>query len=153
MNKPSFCIWCNEGDQLVNGKKYCQNCQMSMYKECCRCHRPFPSEKYFTSHSDRCNSCQKKYLCEKNSRRKRKEKLVYANTDDEVENAKPTPGVNNVEDSKTDEESLLSSEKPTTSKKSRKRTHSGCQDKPQKKKVFAAYLVIEQDKLGLFPKF
>ena len=35
------------------------------YKECVRCHRPFPSDKYFQLSDIRCNSCTKKYLKEK----------------------------------------------------------------------------------------
>lgn len=92
-------------------------------------------------------------MSEKNSRRKKKEKLLETRVDD-VESFKSKMDKSNGEDSKTDDESILTTEKPTEKKeKSKKRRFSHEEAKPPKKKVFAAYIVIEQDNLGLFPQF
>ena len=62
------CIWCRTLTRLIPSKFYCFKCQKTCFRECRRCHRPFPSPKYFTEDDIRCNSCQKKILLEKQKR-------------------------------------------------------------------------------------
>ena len=67
------CNWCMK---LTENKYYCDNCASLCYKECIFCHRPFPLQKYFHYHTERCNSCftkYKKYL-EKKERKYKNEK-------------------------------------------------------------------------------
>ena len=59
------CCWCRRVCKLVDGKPYCHACKVDCFRECIRCHRPFPNEKYFSMSHDRCNACSKKYLKEK----------------------------------------------------------------------------------------
>jgi hypothetical protein len=65
------CNWCKEYKPLYDGKPYCKDCAVKMYRECSRCHLPYPEEKSFTSNDRRCNSCQNKFLKEKERREKR----------------------------------------------------------------------------------
>lgn len=67
------CIWCNEAKKLENGKKYCHRCSQNMFRECTRCHKPFPHARFFKINEKRCNSCQQKFLAEK---KKREEKSI-----------------------------------------------------------------------------
>ena len=78
---PSFqsalqtCIWCKDRKILMVNAKYCKECYQNCYKVCIRCKLPYPEAKYFkeSGGSDRCNSCYKKYVKE---REKRLQKLV-----------------------------------------------------------------------------
>ena len=56
------CNWCGSVVLLSHGKPYCLPCSSHCYKECIRCHRPFPDKKYFKLNGKRCNSCERKYL-------------------------------------------------------------------------------------------
>lgn len=58
------CNWCNHvyikkhGDQ--SNKYYCKLCASKCYKECRRCHKPFPSLRYFNSATSvHCKACWK----------------------------------------------------------------------------------------------
>jgi len=62
------CSWCKCPALLVEGKSYCQTCEEKMYKECSRCHLPYPDAKHFKTGQARCNSCQKKYEKEREKR-------------------------------------------------------------------------------------
>lgn len=65
------CNWCNEHVAMKEGKPYCFDCASNMYKECLRCHRPYPDAKYFvedTTTHHRCNACHRKYIKEKERR-------------------------------------------------------------------------------------
>ena len=75
-NERKACNWCQRCVPLVNAKPYCKKCHNAAYKECVRCHRPLPDEKYFTEDEQqrRCNSCQRKYLLERNRRLAKKDK-------------------------------------------------------------------------------
>lgn len=59
------CNWCSAAGQLVTDKLYCTACAAKCYRECIRCHRPFPNKCYFRTNNKRCVSCQKKYLKER----------------------------------------------------------------------------------------
>ncbi len=61
------CNWCGENGALANGKPYCDVCKSRCYRECCRCKRPFEKARFFLLDPNgiRCNSCQHKYLKEK----------------------------------------------------------------------------------------
>ena len=62
------CAWCKTCKSLLSGKPYCSDCSEKMYKECSRCHLPYPEMKYFKLDKQRCNTCQKKYLIEREKR-------------------------------------------------------------------------------------
>lgn len=126
---PTFCIWCNNPVDLVKGKKYCQSCESVMYKECRRCHRPFPSDKYFTSHPDRCNSCQKRYMSEKNSRKKKKDKLLRMQADEDTDHTTKKSDTSNDEGS---DATIPLTEK--TKKQKRAKSDSSCDQATLKKK-------------------
>lgn len=68
------CNWCNMTVKLLSGKPYCNKCSRQCFKECRRCHRPFPHERYFELDENRCNACQKKYLKEREKRQQTKQK-------------------------------------------------------------------------------
>ena len=76
------CNWCQDELSLDEcNKRFCADCGSKCARECCRCHRPFPSiEKYFCLSSLRCNSCQQTYLKEKekNKRKQRKARCWQA---------------------------------------------------------------------------
>ena len=57
------CVWCLRDRELLPNKKFCNECNLNG-KECIRCHRPMPP-KFYVLHSQRCNSCHKKYEKEK----------------------------------------------------------------------------------------
>lgn len=67
------CNWCNQTVKLEDNKPYCGKCSRNCYKECRRCHRPFPHERFFTKDENRCNTCQDKYLKEREKRIKKRE--------------------------------------------------------------------------------
>lgn len=68
------CCWCCRYGILVEGKKYCEKCDKGKVKECKRCKKPYDHVKYFLKDpsGSRCNSCQSKYLKERELREKRK---------------------------------------------------------------------------------
>ncbi len=76
--KPSSktCSWCKTYKLLVPNKPYCLHCQDRMYKECSRCHQPYPESKYFKEDSQRCNSCHQKLLKERERRRQKQEEQM-----------------------------------------------------------------------------
>ena len=54
------CNWCGRVIELVEGKKYCDECCCCCKRECRTCHKPYSSLKYFpNSDAERCNSCTK----------------------------------------------------------------------------------------------
>ena len=66
------CAWCKEYTKLKTGKSYCNDCSAKMYRECSRCHLPYPEAKYFARDSNRCNACQLKLEKERAKRSKNK---------------------------------------------------------------------------------
>ena len=55
------CNWCGRVIELVEGKKYCDECCRCCKRECRTCHKPYSSLKYFpNSDAERCNSCTKR---------------------------------------------------------------------------------------------
>ena len=83
------CNWCNRHDELFDGKPYCVKCSEKLFRECGRCHRPFPHEKYFSKNEKRCNSCQDKYLSEKMKREQKKLKQVKNDSSSEDDDNAP----------------------------------------------------------------
>jgi len=75
------CNYCNKYQELVSKKPYCGRCENDMFRECGRCHKPYPDSKYFQLDSVRCNWCHPKYLKEKEKREKKR-----------VGNRESTPG-------------------------------------------------------------
>lgn len=69
------CVWCKEYTKLKHGKQYCTVCASKMYKECTRCHLPYPEAKYFLRDANRCNACQQKLEKERAKREKAKQAL------------------------------------------------------------------------------
>jgi len=61
-------VWCKGYKELVPTKAYCADCCGKMYKECSRCHLHYPDAKFFAQNEKRCNSCQKKYVKERERR-------------------------------------------------------------------------------------
>ena len=59
------CNWCNQTGKLEDNKLHCAKCSRNCYKECRPCHRPFPHERLYTKDENRCNTCQDKYLKER----------------------------------------------------------------------------------------
>ena len=90
------CNWCNTKTKLAPNKPYCYRCNEGLYRECSRCHRPYPSEKYFEKNDTRCNSCQEKYLREKEKRQQKKiaikndKELASSDDDNSVKKRKVT---------------------------------------------------------------
>ena len=67
------CAWCKGYKLLVPSKKYCSDCCGQMYRECSRCRLPYPTAESFTLSDLRCNSCQKKYVKEKQKREQKQQ--------------------------------------------------------------------------------
>lgn len=70
------CSWCKAYRPLAPNKTYCQSCSEKMFRECSRCHQPYPESKYFENGNRRCNSCQKKYLKEKEKRLQKQQQVI-----------------------------------------------------------------------------
>ena len=85
----SKCVYCGDETELIENKKYCEQCSDNMYKECIRCHLPYESEQYFSINEKRCNSCKKKIENEKSKREEKKlhsAKTFHNLSDSESEN-------------------------------------------------------------------
>lgn len=74
VKKPK-CNWCNRHKELLPNTKHCSECDKKAYRLCSRCHRPFNSPSYFTLDSKRCDSCQRKYIREREKREQKKRQL------------------------------------------------------------------------------
>ena len=66
--RQQYCHWCATKLGVSDCEKYCESCSDNKYKECKRCHRPFPHERFFELDTERCNACQRKYLKEQEKR-------------------------------------------------------------------------------------
>ena len=74
------CIWCGHSEHAFEpGKPYCEDCILKCQRECVACKKPYPNLKVFALNEKRCNSCQKKYEC--NKKKKEMKKL-----EDDIEN-------------------------------------------------------------------
>lgn len=84
MNGASACNWCSNYTELLPGKKYCGNCAVKSFRECCRCHRPFDHPKYFKldPHKNRCDACQRKVLHERIAAKMPKSKFLLSESED-----------------------------------------------------------------------
>ena len=65
---PASCNWCGGKFSSAKSQHYCDKCAQYCFRECVRCHRPFPLAKYFRLSELRCNSCERKYRKEKERR-------------------------------------------------------------------------------------
>lgn len=66
------CNYCHQAKKLVKNKLYCLKCAREAFRECRRCKKPYHNEKYFELNETRCNTCQRKYLKEKERRELKK---------------------------------------------------------------------------------
>lgn len=84
------CVWCKDRKVLMDNAKYCRDCYEKSYKVCIRCKLPYPNAKYFeeSGGTDRCNSCYKKYVKE---REKRLQKLAQNGQPLKRSTAQPQP--------------------------------------------------------------
>lgn len=103
------CIWCGESNPLENNKNYCVACAEKCFRECCRCHKPYPNKRFFRYNDSRCNACQQKLLAE----RKKREKSS------EIKSPSTVPQEPNQSDEEVDnthhlQEHALNASKPTT---------------------------------------
>lgn len=64
-----ICCWCKTNTSLVENKKFCQLCKDRAYSICKRCGFPYDNKTYFELDESRCNSCQRKYIKEKEKRK------------------------------------------------------------------------------------
>lgn len=71
MKKHKKCNWCGVQKLMENKKLFCQICSEHCLKECAHCHKPYPSLKYFILSDKRCNSCERKYVKQKENRKKK----------------------------------------------------------------------------------
>lgn len=71
-NHLSRCNYCNTFSKLAPGKQYCGKCKERCYRECKRCKKPYDNAKYFTEDHARCNSCQAKFLKEREKRQQKR---------------------------------------------------------------------------------
>jgi hypothetical protein len=69
------CSWCKQLGTLERNKSYCEHCSAVMFRECIRCKLPYPDKKYFEKNDVRCNTCQLKYLKEKERREANRAKI------------------------------------------------------------------------------
>lgn len=65
----SKCNYCGLKKTLLEGKKYCKNCSLTMFKECKSCHLPIRDESSFTLSTSKCNTCVKKSLIQEKKRK------------------------------------------------------------------------------------
>ncbi len=55
-----ICNWCGNQFSPTSKKRFCEKCASRCFKECSRCHRPFPEAKFFLDEkSKRCKACEK----------------------------------------------------------------------------------------------
>ena len=101
------CNWCNMLIKLLPNKPYCAKCSRGCFRECRRCHRPLPNERYFEKDENRCNSCHEKYQKEKKKREDKKRKELEKRN----ENSDVSDNSETIEDAAT----------PTTTKQTQKR--------------------------------
>lgn len=90
------CNWCHKFTKLCHGAKHCSTCDTNAYRVCRRCKRPFPSADYFTDDSARCNSCQRKYIKERERREmKKQERIQSGRRSSETDFEDSSPGLKN----------------------------------------------------------
>ena len=100
------CIWCGHSEHAFEpGKPYCEDCALKCQRECVACKKPYPNLKAFALNEKRCNSCQKKYEC--NKKKKEMKKLEDDIENDEIkepEEVAKDMGMENSEDDGGEEE-------------------------------------------------
>lgn len=69
---PFKCNWCCKMHWCEKNKYYCSDCGQKCFRECKRCHKPFPNENYFICHSKHCNACYAQLRKQKNGYHKKK---------------------------------------------------------------------------------
>jgi len=85
------CAYCHQCHPLVPTKKYCIICAEKMYMECRTCHMP-KAEAQYTKGSQRCDSCQTKYVKQKAKRGKKKEEEIEMSSEGSVESSTSSSG-------------------------------------------------------------
>lgn len=85
------CIWCLRYATLLPDQRHCEACDRKGHKYCRRCHQSFDSASYFTLDisKTRCDSCQRKYLREKQQREVKKRQREVKFTEDVDETVPP----------------------------------------------------------------
>ncbi len=98
------CAWCKSFKTLIPNKSYCLHCRDRMYKECSRCHLPYPESKYFKDDPQRCNSCYQKLLKERERRRQKQEEQMMQTETQKMQKKRPVkrPAAADTDDSGED---------------------------------------------------
>jgi deoxyadenosine/deoxycytidine kinase len=65
------CSWCGRFTELAKNKKFCAQCARNCFRECQRCHNPYPNECFFTLDAVRCDTCHRKLLAERAAKARR----------------------------------------------------------------------------------
>jgi len=63
------CNWCNTTHSGPS-QYFCNECASHCVRECSRCHKPYPSLKYYSPSSPRCRACERFYNKQKDRRKK-----------------------------------------------------------------------------------
>ena len=71
-NAKKKCNFCLQNVTLIKNKPFCHKCAKNCFRECTRCHKPYNHEKFFELNEVRCNTCQRKYLKEREKREQKK---------------------------------------------------------------------------------
>lgn len=79
------CCWCRRFVALLPKQKHCKECDAKAFRLCARCKYPYPDAKYFKLNANRCDSCQRKYLKEKQRREAKQKERDAVKSDDEDE--------------------------------------------------------------------
>ena len=99
------CIWCGHSKHAFElGKPYCKDCALKCQRECVACKKPYPNLKAFALNENRCNSCQKKYECNKKKEMKKLEDDIENDEIKEPEEVAKDMGMENSEDDGGEEE-------------------------------------------------
>lgn len=107
-SKQKGCNYCNRISALVDNKPYCILCDKKCYRECRRCHRPHDSSDYFTldPEGQRCNSCQNKYLKQRNKRIEQQKRKAIASNEAVGEPKAKKASVSHNQDANADEDAF-----------------------------------------------
>lgn len=85
------CVWCNKFAVLLEKQKHCGECDAKAFRVCRRCRLPYDDAKYFAKDINRCNSCQLKYLKEKEKREAKRQLRAENKASSGEEDNAPAP--------------------------------------------------------------
>lgn len=113
------CNWCFEYTQLLDGKKFCMDCNRKCFRECKSCRRPFPESSFFTLNEHRCNACEKKARSAKIRRdeKKAQKKRISKNKEETVNVKKSKPKENNIDNENSSKAAIGENKTNATLKK------------------------------------